>query len=72
MEELDEMRQEQKKWFMIYDDEPANEQEAAEREDARRCLQQRKKVTAHLKLKVLRHGNSNLLALHINSRHADL
>jgi len=39
MEELDQLRQEQKKWFMIYHDEPANEQEAAEREDARRKLE---------------------------------
>lgn len=38
MEELDELRQRQKKWFMIYDDEPANEQEAAERAEAKRML----------------------------------
>ena len=38
MEELDELRQRQKKWFMIYDDEPANAQEAAEREEAKRML----------------------------------
>lgn len=38
LEEFEEMRKEQRKWFMIYDDEPANEEEATERALARKRL----------------------------------
>lgn len=39
LEEFEQMRKEQRKWFMIYHGEPANEEEAAERADARKRLE---------------------------------